>query len=95
MGEFLNLRGDCKIGKMKVGFEKVGDGEALYLLEEQEQASVALKIPTSKPSIGLTFGGLRPLRGDDAESPAQYTLLLLAYILSPLDIVKESRWLVH
>jgi hypothetical protein len=42
-GEILNLRGKCKIGKMKVGFEKVGNSEALYLLEEQGRPSVAWK----------------------------------------------------
>jgi hypothetical protein len=37
--ELVNLRGNVKIGKMKVGFEKVGDSEALCLLEEQGQCS--------------------------------------------------------
>ena len=45
--ELLNREENVKIEKMEVGFEKVGDGEALYLLEERGQPSRRLKCPTS------------------------------------------------
>jgi hypothetical protein len=43
----LNRVENVKFGKIKAGFEKVGDVKALYLLEEQGQSSRCLKFPTS------------------------------------------------
>ena len=50
-GGLLNREENVKIEKMKVGLEKVGDGEALYLMEEQGQSSRRLECPTSLSRI--------------------------------------------